>query len=68
LSIEQMRTEVMNAYPGDKWKYRVNRMGEDQIIAVYHRLSQTGKLEEVREQKAYKPPRQEQIMFDFMKG
>lgn len=67
MSIEQMRSEVMLAYPGEQWKNRVNRMGDGQVIAVYHRLSQTGKLDEARIERMKKEePKAEQLMFDFM--
>lgn len=46
MSVEQMRGEIALVYSGDKWKSRVARMSENQVMAVYYRLSQTGKLEE----------------------
>lgn len=68
MSVEQMRGEIALAYAGDKWKTRVSRMSENQVIAVYHRLSQTGKLEEaLKERKNPKPPiiRYEQMRMDI---
>ena len=38
MSVQQMRNLVYNAYPGSKWKSRVNHMPDDQIIAMYHSL------------------------------
>lgn len=46
MSVEQMRGEIALVYAGDKWRSRVARMSENQVMAVYYRLSQTGKLEE----------------------
>lgn len=46
MTIEQMRGEISLAYSGQAWQARVNRMSENQVCAVYHRLSTTGKLEE----------------------
>ena len=57
MSIEQMRGEIRLAYPGVAWTARVDRMSDQQVIAVYHRLSSTGKLEEaLQERKKNRAP------------
>ncbi len=38
MSVCQMREYVRNAYQGDKWKNRVAKMPDNQIIAIYFRL------------------------------
>ena len=37
MSIEQMRTEVANLYPGEAWKRRVRDMSDAQIFAIYNK-------------------------------
>ena len=51
MTIEKMRGEIALAYPGMAWAARVSRMSDEQVIAVYHRLSTTGKLEEAYEER-----------------
>ena len=38
MSVQQMRKYVSDAYPGDRWKAKVKKMSDNQIIAVYHRI------------------------------
>lgn len=54
MTIEQMRGEISLAYSGPAWQARVKRMSEDQVCAVYHRLSTTGKLEEAARERRRK--------------
>lgn len=43
--IDVKRTAVINAYPGSrKWKTKVMKMTEAQLIAVYLRLKSQGKV------------------------
>lgn len=44
MTIDQMRDEVIDAYPSSKWKARVDRMSDNQVIALYHSLLREGKL------------------------
>lgn len=66
MTIEQMRGEIRLAYNGPAWTARVNRMSDEQVYAVYHRLSITGKLEEAAaERKKNRTPKfQQMTMFD----
>lgn len=66
MTVERMRGEIALAYPGGAWAARVSRMSDEQVIAVYHRLSTTGKLEEAyEERRRNKTPEFRQIsMFD----
>lgn len=68
MTVNQMRGEISLAYPGGAWAARVNRMSDNQVIAVYHRLSTTGKLEEAAKERKNKKPAplyfQQMSMFD----
>lgn len=66
MTIESMRGEISLAYPGTAWTARVSRMSDEQVVAVYHRLSTTGKLEEAyEERKRNRTPEYRQLsMFD----
>lgn len=66
MTIEQMRGEIGLAYSGPAWQARVKRMSDNQVCAVYHRLSTTGKLEEAakeRRQKSSSPIYCKQLSF-----
>lgn len=41
---DQMREKVEAAYDGDKWKQKVRRMPDDQIVAIYYRFLKSGKI------------------------
>ena len=38
MNLHEMRNFISKAYPGHKWKNRVKKMGEDQIIAIYYSM------------------------------
>jgi hypothetical protein len=40
----QMRERVKTAYPGPHWKRKVNKMTDEQIIAIYYNLIRLGKI------------------------
>lgn len=42
--IERKRAIIAGVYPGENWKTKVNNMSSAQIIAVYIRLRDQGKL------------------------
>lgn len=44
MSIEQMRAAVISVYPGKKWKERVDRMPDAQVVAIYKSFVQEGKI------------------------
>lgn len=44
MPIHQMRTAVANAYPGDGWAKRVQKMSDKQIHVIYMRLMNAGEL------------------------
>lgn len=39
-----MREHVEKAYPGDKWKLKVSKMTDAQILAIFQRLRASGKI------------------------
>lgn len=42
--IEMMRRKVMDAYPGERWRKKVDKMPDKQILAVYNQLLYSGRL------------------------
>lgn len=44
MSIEQMRAAIREVYDGPWWKNKVDRMHENQVLAIYSRMLETGKL------------------------
>ncbi len=40
----QMRERVKVTYPGSHWKRKVNKMTDEQIIAIYYSLIRLGKI------------------------
>jgi hypothetical protein len=44
MSVMQMRKLVQDAYPGKKWRDKVSKMGDGQIIAIYHKFLDSKKL------------------------
>lgn len=45
MSIEQMRCAVADAYKNsENWQKKVANMSDSQIIAIYHRFLNSGKL------------------------
>jgi hypothetical protein len=41
MSIEQMRQFVEAQYPSDSWKYKVKKMSDAQIVAIYNRFKRS---------------------------
>ena len=45
MSVEQMRAVLKKQYKGAyKWVNKVNNMHDEQVIAVYYRMSRAGQL------------------------
>lgn len=38
MDINEIRKEVYDAYPGDKWHTKVKKMGKSQLYAIYRNL------------------------------
>lgn len=44
MEVYQMREWVVSAYPGPRWKDKVKKMTDEQIIALYFSLIKQGKI------------------------
>ncbi|MCX7817552.1 MAG: hypothetical protein N2317_08625 [Syntrophales bacterium] len=44
MSVAQMRNAIVKVYPGEKWKQKVLKMSDGQVIAVYHNFLSSKKL------------------------
>ena len=42
MNVTQMRARVAKCYPGPRWANKVQRMNDDQVIAIFYRLSKKG--------------------------
>lgn len=51
MTIEQMRKNIIQVYPGAQWKYKVERMSDNQIIRIHSRFASIGKFDEVAKRK-----------------
>lgn len=44
MNAQQMRDAVSKAYSGPDWPYKVKKMPDNQVIALYYRLLKSKKL------------------------
>ena len=44
MTTDQMRSALVESYPGPRWKRRVQEMPEMQVLAAYKRLERQGEL------------------------
>ena len=44
---------ILGVYPGPTWERKVNRMSDNQILAVYYNFLESGKFENPQKQKVY---------------
>lgn len=44
MTVQQMRQKLYAAYRAEKWRKKVDRMSDNQVIAVYRRMSQANQL------------------------
>jgi len=44
MTVIQMKERVKAAYTGPSWKAKVQKMKDDQVIALYHNLIRLGKI------------------------
>ena len=54
MDVEQMRDFIADLYPYDKWKDKVARMPEDQVMAIYFRNKDKKPVEKKRPTKPKK--------------
>ena len=45
MTVAQMRAAIFDAYSGRKWQKKVEKMHDDQVIAVYHKFLNNGTFE-----------------------
>ena len=45
MSVDQMRSAVIKVYTSEKWRQRVKEMPENQIIALYYKFLNAGKIQ-----------------------
>lgn len=43
-TLAQMRSEVLAAYPGEKWRARVSKMSDSQIFTLYTKFKALGRI------------------------
>ena len=69
MNINEMRKEVYDAYPGDKWHGKVNRMPDSQIFAIYKNLElKKEKLKECPPDESEKEKFHQMDIFEYIKG
>lgn len=45
MTVEQMRVEVTKVYHNsDAWAFKVRKMSDNQVIAIYRRFQRNGKI------------------------
>lgn len=64
MNINVMRSEVESAYTGSEWRRRVRKMKDNQVVAIYHNLLKSGKIN-LRKKKERKVLQYEQLKFDI---
>lgn len=66
-SISTMRAAITAVYPGNKWRMRVDRMSDNQVIAIFHSFSRNGLFEHPKTGKKEEDPnfRQMSLFDDF---
>ena len=45
MSIEQMRSRISKVYDSFRWRNRVTKMPDNQVIAIYHKFKESGKFD-----------------------
>lgn len=55
MKAEQMRNEITKAYPSEKWALKVSKMPINQVIAIYHSLKRSDKLDPIRREARKEP-------------
>lgn len=74
MNLHEMRDFISKAYPGQAWKNRVKKMGENQIIAIYYSMMNREKTQReiyvgFDEAAVCKDRSYEQLtLFDILKG
>lgn len=45
MSVDQMREVITKVYPAERWQKKVAKMSEEQVMAIYFKFAQSGKLD-----------------------
>ena len=45
MSVDQMREAITKVYPAERWQKKVAKMDDDQVMAIYFKFAQSGKLD-----------------------
>ena len=53
---DEMRVAISKVYAGKKWKYKVDRMPDYQVIAIYFSFLESGKFNKKPAKKEAPPP------------
>ena len=66
MGVENLRTAIIGAYPGTRWRDRVMLMEDRQVIAIYNDLLRNGTFNKVRVPKKSSDPNFRQMsIWDF---
>ena len=69
-----MKNAILNVYCTTSWKKKVEKMYDDQVVAIYHDFSNRGILDKVMrnerpmsaDERKYKETTQQLTIFDFL--
>ena len=66
MGVDNLRTAIISAYPGTRWRDRVMRMQDNQVIAIYNNFVRNGIFNKVRVPKKSSDPNFRQMtLWDF---
>ena len=63
MTVEEMRTAIIDVYSGPTWRLRVLGMEDRQVIAIYKHMKQEGTFERVRLERRKREKMQEKSAF-----
>lgn len=68
MTVEQMRNQISEIYSGFTWKDRVEKMPDDQVIAIWHTFQERGTFDKPSAAKSVDGRRVKQLsVFDILK-
>lgn len=47
MTVGEMRRAISKAYDGKKWKDRVRKMTDEQVTAIYYKMTSSGQIKAV---------------------
>lgn len=50
MSVDQMREAITKVYDNPTWAYKVRRMADNQVIAIYRTMQKTGRFDKKRKE------------------